>query len=251
MADDYKKRLAQLRALYRMSTAAVDKHSRNEAMNAIDQIHERAKKFGISMKEIMAGDDLSDRYVEEAKFSGSKNTGMLDRYLWRTIARFCSCQVRIFIDEDNDVMISYFGEAADVENAHWLRANLRAVSDFDWKVHYDFVVMGGDAPKPDKAELRDIINTFYQKFGNEVKRRMDLAVRRDTPTGRDLVSMKDALVVQMADKVDENGKRRFTESQGTSNRQFNHSSAAAAGTASGERADLGRGIGNRGVKMIQ
>lgn len=233
--NERKKRLKKLRKILNLAQGNVNKA---EALASISKAMAYAAQYGLSLAEAEDMKDFSE-YGKRSAYSGTKNYGYVDRYLWKDIAKFCHCKVGVEMDEDGDHCIVFFGHEADVDIAFWLRGNIRAAMKFEYEIYRDFVASGRQG-----VDARD---SFHLGFANEVRERMgvvDAAPKTSDST---------ALVVKKWEIVNAAAKEAgFVEAQGSAGRRVNHDgNAYAAGSAAGRRVNLGRGVsGNGSVKMI-
>lgn len=239
------KRLERLRKLLALAKGNA---SEAEAMAAIGKAHDYADRFGLSMDEARQKEkdgDVAD-YRAQAFYSGETDYDAVDKYLWRDIAKFCCVRVTntadgetLARDEDGDLVLIYQGEPADVELAIWLRATARAAMRFEWEVYRDFVYKR-------EVPLNVAMQSFHRGFADKARARMEAHERRAAPTGKELVVVKQALLVQAAE-----AHGWHDPFLGRGSRARVDGAAYGAGEAAGGRVDIGRGVAQGGnVKMI-
>jgi plasmid maintenance system killer protein len=230
-------RLSKLRKLLDL---AGNNPSKEEALAAVEKARAYAETYGLSLAEANAAQDFDD-YGSRDAYSGEKNYGYVDRYLWKTIANFCRCKVNAGRDEDNDLTIIFFGHHVDVELAHWLRGTIRAAMAHEWSIYRDFI-----ATDAEKRKLVNTMDSFHLGFANELRERMKVV------DAAPMSSDSRALVVKKWELVEAAAKRAgFVEAQGGRGRSVNvNSSAYGAGASAGRRVDSGRGVSGGGVRMI-
>lgn len=234
--DERKKKLATLASLLAM---AEGKANKAEAMNAIDKLQERAARFGFTMEEIRNGlAARDDNFKTASMYSGEKQYGFVDQFLWKTIAEFCNVLVGVGVDSDGDLTLRYFGTDADVELAKWLRATIKAAMALEWGVYRDFVMAKG-------SNIPQEMRGFHRGLADELRERMEVK-RKVVPSERnEIIVATMALVVQ---KARETG---FAEAVAGKGRAYNMSEAAyGAGRQAGARVNIGRGVAGGGAKMI-
>ena len=234
--EERKKKLATLASLLAM---AEGKANKAEAMNAIDKLQERAARFGFTMEEIRNGlAARDDNFKTASMYSGEKQYGFVDQYLWKTIANFCNVLVGVGVDSDGDLTLRYFGAEADVELAKWLRATIKSAMMLEWGVYRDFVM-------PKGGNIKHEMTGFHRGLADELRERMEVQ-RKIVPSERNAIILATmALVVQ---KAQETGFAEAVAGRGRS--QTVSEAAYGAGRMAGARVNLGRGVAGGGAKMI-
>lgn len=227
---DRERKLDKLRKLLALAT---NNPNKAEALAAIAKLHKRATEFGLTLDQIKSSAAATNDYGSRSEYSGEKQFGYVDRFLWRAIAAFCCCKVGVGRDADGDLTIVYFGHEVDVELAFWLRGTIRSAMAFEWGIYRDFVL-------PKGADLTTAMRSFHEGLAGEMINRME-AVDRGTPTtGRDLIVAKQALVETKA------AEAGFQEAKGGRSYARKVDSAAfGAGASAGRRIDIGRGVSGR------
>jgi len=234
--DERKKKLATLASLLAM---AEGKANEAEAMNAIDQLQARAARFGFTMEEIRSGMAArDDNFKTASMYSGEKNYGFVDQFLWKTIAEFCNVLVGVGVDSDGDLTLRYFGTDADVELAKWLRATIKAAMAFEWSVYRDFVM-------PKGSNVSHEIQGFHRGVAANMRERMEVQ-RKIVPSERNEIIVATMALVRQ--KAQDTG---FAEAVAGYGRAKTMSDGAYnAGRMAGARINIGRGVAGGGAKMI-
>lgn len=230
-------KLAKLRKLLSLAN---NNPNKAEALAAVEKARAYAATYGLTMAEAEATKDFAD-FGKRSAYSGEKQFGFVDRYLWKSIANFCRCKVGTETDEDGDLCIVYFGHDVDVELAHWLRGTIKAAMAFEWGVYRDFVMQGGN--------VANQMTSFHMGMARELSDRMarveDADHKAETSESRALVVKKWELVNAAAEAAG------FMEARGSRGRSVNVDGGAYdAGAAAGRRVDIGRGVSGRATKMI-
>lgn len=231
---DKERKLDKLRKLHALAS---NNPNEKEAEAAIAKLRALQVEYGLTREDIESGSEETKAFGSKAKFSGEKNFGWCDRFLWRDIARFTSTLVGTGRDEDGDLTLIYFGHEVDVELAWWLRDTIKAAMAFHWGVHRDFVLNG-------KFKAEDV-RAFHIAMASRLRERMAVAVRTAPPTGQSLIVLKDALVRQ---KGLEAG---FQEARGGRGYSADTNSASyRAGYEAGGYVNIGRSVNSRtGLKI--
>lgn len=238
--NDRAKEIEKLIALRKKTTE--NGASKAEAMAAIDTFHKRMARFGFTLEEIESGEAAEAiNCYEKSVYSGEGRFSYVDKYLWKTIAKFVGVLVGTGVDEDGDWTIRYYGQDAYVEEALRLRAMIKAAMAHEWEVHRDFVHSKGD--------LRTVKTSFHLGIADEVRERMEVRqhaheASQDT-SGTAIILKTWDIVVQKAKDAG------FQEAVGGRGRSVQiDQSAYGAGRMAGARINLGRGVGGGSVKMI-
>lgn len=237
MTDEERK--AKLATLASLLAMAEGKANKAEAMNAIDMLQARAEKFGFTMEEIRNGlASRDDNFKTASMYSGEKQYGFVDQFLWKTIANFCNVLVGVGVDGDGDLTLRYFGTDADVELAKWLRATIKAAMALEWGVYRDFVMAKG-------VNVKVEMQSFHRGLADEMRERMDVQREKVSSGRNEIIVATMALVVQKARDAG------FAEAVSGRGRSMAMSEGAyGAGRQAGARVNIGRGVAGGGAKMI-
>ena len=219
-----------------------------EADEAMSFAQKLMAKHNLSIADIEA---LGQDAFTETKINGRKvksgDTAFhpVDRYLGHYIGRFCGCKAwtQHGANEDMPRDYVYFGVESDVEFATYLRGIWIQHFDLNWSVYKE--------NNPRLKELARARQNFSFAFADQMRKRLDSWAVNPNDDGKHL-SSENTLVVQKLDLVmAELAKKGMTFGHGTGPRNLgDHHAARGAGANAAKTAGLGRGVGNRGQKLI-
>ncbi len=237
-----KERDAKLEAARNLRKKATSTTSEAEAMACIALVRKLQAKYGLTLDEIEAESEATsrDHFKDSGMYSGEGAWNHVDMNLTFDIGRFCRVKVGTeFRPTSNggkrttEYFIHYFGHEADVENAVWLRENVKAAMLFEWEIYRDFVMK----PGTDRVIAR---RSFCMGMSERIRQRIAVAEQDDDDDCTALTIRVNALVEKRAQEVG------FVEAQGAARRRTKADmSAYGAGQAAGGRVDIGRGVTHR------
>ena len=214
-----------------------------EALAAMEKALAYADMYGLSLDDIRSESDESKQYRSSKVWSGTRDYHPVDKFLAKTISVFTGTVLGdIHTDADGDIMLSFFGHDADVDLAIWLRDTIRQAMDTDWGVYRDFVWR-----KQRGESVVSVKLSFMQAMSVRLKERMTVLKEKHeaSPTGRELVVVKNALLIQ---RIQEHG---FNPAAYTRGRNYDtHAGAKAAGYSAGGRVNIGRGVTGSSARQI-
>ena len=238
MDADRKKKLDKLAKLLALAN---NNPNKAEAMAAIAKLTALREEYGFTDADIENGRMASEGiFTERSAYSGEKDFGFCDRFLWKSIADFCGVMVGVGTDEDGDLTIRFYGLDSDVDLAFWLRNQIKAAMAFEWGIYRDFV-MGP------KERVSVAMPNFHMGFAEEMRERMSVVrVKEQAASGRNEIMLKSMEIVRA--KARDAG---FTEAVGgRRSTGAGDASAYSAGRDAGGRVNMGRAVTGGGAKMI-
>jgi Protein of unknown function (DUF2786) len=200
----------------------------------------------------VTADDLNKLSASDYKFMGMAGTHHrksnswylhpVQRYCAPVVGRFCAVKPYTKTHEDGSLSLELFGMDSDVELAAWM---LRAFTD---QFEHDWEVFKRDGLGTRRlVTIKEARLSFAGAFTKAINERLETWMFRksDSPaegtsSGFDLALVKDKMSLIEAELV----RRGIYLSAGQHRgRGGSHDGAAAAGYASGSRAETGRGVG--------
>jgi hypothetical protein len=233
---DIVERIAQLRKMVPENGA-----SEEEALSALNMADRLMQKHGITeadLRKVEFARDMRRGHFQQRQKVEHPST----KFCGMTIAKFCGIVTWWGVDTRR---AEYFGMKDDVEMAEYLTQVIHDAMDRGWKDYLKTMPKGMSG-----SSRHTEYWSFMVAFGNRINKRIkELMESHATPTGTDLVVLKNQLVEEGLKVMLPGLNLRFTASPG-----FNTNGAAlAAGRAAGERVNLNRPLeaGSGGRKLIK
>lgn len=219
-----------------------------EAAEAMRLAQRLANSEGLSIADIEADNAEAHDFLRRDIKSEKPYLHPIDSRLRSAISRFtCTKAYAAHEDEKGNRgrYVVFFGHAADIELALYIRDTCIRASENSWWV-YRRMQLSGRRNVDIKAERF----TFFAAFCNLMKERMDEYTRVDAKArGTDLIVLKNQLVTtRFAEYCADKGIGVVSEGQPKYRNIA--AGAVAAGTAAAQAVDLGRGVASRAPKMI-
>jgi len=203
-----------------------------------------ANAEGLSLDDISKDNVEAHDYIRRDVRSNKKHLHPVDSWLAGAIGKYTCCMA-ISAHSDADGKrgryISFFGHAADIELALYIRDICMKAMDNGWWL---FVQM--EAP----ANIKAARFTFTKAFAARMSERLNAYTRADAPgTGTSLIVVKNQLLVKRWDEYAKKHNINLHRMRGSSYRG-NDAAARAAGDTTARNVDLGRGVRANSRHMI-
>ncbi len=199
----------------------------SEAMSALSMAQKLAEKYGVTLDDCER-DDLEFVQTEVTSNDGKRYLHEVDSMLGVAIGNFCDVK-----PWRNGGTLYTLGLEADVELANFIRERMKATMEYEWFIYKEYVHEG--------PIERGVRKSFMLGFADRVTARMKEVKATTAHYNRDskaLVVRKEGLI---AAELERRGINLGSARRGRGTTAFDES-AYASGQASGNAANIGRGV---------